>query len=568
MISLFKVHMTDDLTNVNNVLKSGYITEGPKVKQFEKQLEDFIGTNVLTVNSGTSALTLCFRLLLQPDIQCNWPGFDIKKDVVLTTPLTCTASNWSILANNMKLKWVDTNRTTGMISLKDIENKLNEHTKIILFVHWGGVPCDLQKLDVILNNHEHKYGFRPRVIEDCAHAFGAELNDKMIGNHGNLCIFSFQAIKHLTTIDGGCICFPKQFELLYQRAKKLRWFGIDRDNRGVIDGDFRKEEDILEFGYKFHMNDVNAAVGITNLPYVKKLISICQNNARMYLDLLKDVPQVQFMKTPVNCKPSYWLFSMRLLNTDKADFIHFMKSRDIMVSQVHKRNDLHTCVQEFKTSLPQLDLLVKELICIPCGWWITETDVKYIVDCIKQYFIRSSYKTQELNYGDILKTLGFTCSSKNTAIEFGILDAFSTNILAQYFHKVDAYDIFDDFKGNHAKSISQLKVSDNVEIQYGDFFDMKLLEKYKDNSIDLIHIDIANTGEVLAFALEHWGSKLTRDGVLILEGGSDQRDQVEWMLKYQKTPIRPQILSIDTSKWEYTTLGKIPSITIIRRRNA
>ena len=128
-------------------------------------------------------------------------------------------------------------------------------------VHWGGYPCDLDRVKKIQQQAKDMFGIKPVVIEDCAHSFGSEYKGKPLGTHGNICAFSFQAIKHLTSGDGGCVAFPKEDQL--KRFKLLRWYGIDRDDNRK---DFRCESDIAEYGFKMHMNDINATIGIENLP--------------------------------------------------------------------------------------------------------------------------------------------------------------------------------------------------------------------------------------------------------------------------------------------------------------
>ena len=194
-IPLFKVFMAppEQLdAPVLDVLHSGYVTQGPKVEEFEEMLRRFFGNpRVLTLNSATSGLHLALHLLGKRD--GDWPGLIEQVDEVLTCPLTCTASNWPILANRLRIKWVDADPATCMMDLDDLEAKLTPTTKVILLVHWGGTPIDLDRVARIKEVSYEKYGFRPQVIEDCAHAFGAEHKQLKLGNHGNLCVFSLQA---------------------------------------------------------------------------------------------------------------------------------------------------------------------------------------------------------------------------------------------------------------------------------------------------------------------------------------------------------------------------------------
>ena len=378
MLSLFKVFMSEDVIKpITDVLMSGQLTQGAKVEEFEKELKSYIGNPyILTLNNATAGLTLATRLLKNKDETNNWPGFDEKNDLVLTPALTCFATTAAILANNVNIRWLDVDLNTCNIDLVDLKNKLNEKTKIIYLVHWGGNPIDLDKLDEICEEHKSKYGFKPMVVEDCAHSFGAEYNGKKIGNNKNICVFSLQAIKHLTTGDGGFITLPN--EELYERCKLLRWYGINRDKRNYKGKDFRLENDILEYGYKFHMNDINATIGLYNLPHMDELLQKNRENALYFDEHLKNITGIKLMKNNPKSNSAYWLYSIRILNDAKEEFMNKMKEANIMTSQVHNRNDINSCVKEFEEILPNIDILEKELVCIPVGWWLEEKDIEYI----------------------------------------------------------------------------------------------------------------------------------------------------------------------------------------------
>lgn len=390
VIPLFKVYMSKTTKDaVGTVLESGYIGQGPKVDEFEQQLkEKFKNDYVVTTNSATSAEHLAIHLLKKPYVgvqsfggvafsPVNWAGIKDGEEV-LATPLTCTASNFPILANNLKIKWVDIDPKTLNMDLDDLARKITPKTKAIMLVHWGGYPVDLDRVAEIQHKAFQINGFKPAVIEDCAHAFGSYFKGQPIGSHGNICTFSFQAIKHLTTVDGGALVLPH--ENLYNRAKLIRWYGINRETNKK---DFRCEADIPEWGYKFHMNDVNATVGLSNLQEVdENVIKIHKSNAKYYDENLKDVAGVTLLDRDPRMDSSFWIYSM--LVERKQDFMDYMKSCGIIVSQVHERNDIHSCVHEFKTLLPNLDKIAPKLISIPVGWWVTEEDREYIVNCIKK----------------------------------------------------------------------------------------------------------------------------------------------------------------------------------------
>jgi dTDP-4-amino-4,6-dideoxygalactose transaminase len=372
MQSLFKVFMSKEAGDaVSTVLQSGYVAQGEKVECFEKKLSEYFShPYILTLNSATSGLTLALRLL---NLESG--------DEVISTPLTCTATNWPILANGLKIKWADVDTTTCNISISSIREKLSEKTKAIMVMHWGGYPVDLDALKLVQDEAEKRFGFRPPIIEDCAHAFGATFKNKLIGTTGNISVFSLQAIKHLTSGDGGLIFLPTKE--LYERAKRLRWFGIDREARSG-NGDFRLEADIPEWGYKFHMNDINASIGLANLPYVSNNLTLLREIGMQYRQRLSKLhPIVRLLDENPDFNSARWIFTIKIVN--KPEFIAFMKAKNIMTSQVHNRNDKHTCVNESITSLPHLDQLETEIVCIPAGWWLTEDEKEYILASIEEY---------------------------------------------------------------------------------------------------------------------------------------------------------------------------------------
>ena len=159
IIPLFKVFMSEDVIKpLNEVIMSGLITQGKQVEKFEDKLSEYFNnTHLLTLNSATAGLTLALRLLLDADSDDNWPGFNKNTDFVLSPALTCFATNASILSNDCNIKWIDTDNTTANVSIDDIKNKLNEYTKILYIVHWGGYPVDLDLLKELQELHLNKW---------------------------------------------------------------------------------------------------------------------------------------------------------------------------------------------------------------------------------------------------------------------------------------------------------------------------------------------------------------------------------------------------------------------------
>jgi dTDP-4-amino-4,6-dideoxygalactose transaminase len=358
MIPLFKVFMSPEAKEASlEVLSSGYIGQGPKVDEFESQLSNFLNyKHLLTINSCTSALQLALHMVKEQD-----------GDEVLTTPLTCLATPASIFNLKLKPKWVDIDKTTLNLDLNDLKLKLSEKTKIILIVHFGGFPIDYVKLNEILTEFKINYGFYPIIIEDCAHAFGSTYNKQFVGTFGNLSCFSFQSVKTLTTVDGGLLATPPN---LFERAKSLRWFGLNR-SYGT------HNQDVREVGFKYNTNDIAAAIGIGNLSYIKTLLKIQRDNAAYYQSCLGEM----CLPYPAYGQSSYFLFPILVSNRDK--FEEKMKLQGVETGPVHYRNDKHHCFKLFSCELPQMDSLEKQITCLPCGWWVTAQHREHIVKAIK-----------------------------------------------------------------------------------------------------------------------------------------------------------------------------------------
>ncbi len=350
-IPLFRVFMSEEaITESSKTLRSGYISQGSKVDQFETALMNYIGVSPLTVNSCTSALQLAVYL-----------AGGTGGDLVISTPMTCSATNTAIKAMGGQIVWADIQPNTGNIDPQSVNKILERYPKVraIMVVHWGGYPCDLQAL------YELGAHYDVPVIEDAAHAFGATYKNTKIGTHSDYVCFSFQAIKHLTTVDGGALVCKNLED--YQRGKLLRWFGIDRD---APKQDNRIEQDIEEVGWKYHMNDVNATIGIENLKHIDSIISKHQANGRYLDNHLLGIP---------------WIYTLR---TDRRDsFKAYMEAHGIATSQVHSRLDKHTAFQDAlnQDHLPGLEDFSSTQISIPCGHWVTDEDLGYIVETIKTW---------------------------------------------------------------------------------------------------------------------------------------------------------------------------------------
>lgn len=362
MIPLFKVFMSEKIdAPVLKILHSGYIGQGAAVNEFEKALgRRFHNDKILALSAGTHGLHLALRLA---GVGSN--------DEVVTTPLTCTASNWPIMMQGAVPVWSDIKYDFN-IDPKSVEEKITNKTKAILCVHWGGYPCDMEELSVIAKRHNLA------LIEDAAHAYGSSYRDFWVGScfYSDFTMMSFQAIKHLTTVDGGALfCASKAS---YDRGKLLRWYGIDRESPR---SDFRCEQPIAEWGYKYHMNDVCATIGLNNMEATDHNLATTINNANYYNTEMANLDGVKLTQVASDRQSSYWLYTVMVEN--RSEFCHMMGSKGISVSRVHERNDKHPCTSDYCSFLPKLEEVIKKQICLPVGWWVTTEQREYIVECIK-----------------------------------------------------------------------------------------------------------------------------------------------------------------------------------------
>jgi dTDP-4-amino-4,6-dideoxygalactose transaminase len=255
--------------------------------------------------------------------------------------------------------WADVNPRTGLIDADSILSRLTSKTKAIMTVDWGGAPCDFDRIFEV-----YDYNRDIRIIEDAAHAFGSIYKDRPVGDWSDFTCFSFQAIKHLTTVDGGALTTFDIGDL--QQGRLLRWYGIDREANTK---EFRGEVDVVDWGYKFHMNDVNATIGLANLPYMPEIIMRHREHARV---LDEGLNREIYTSTDPDYKhvSAHWLYTTLLPNSDTRElFKQHMTKKGVQVSQVHWRNDRLTTFKPFERhDLPGVDEFSSRMICVPIHW--------------------------------------------------------------------------------------------------------------------------------------------------------------------------------------------------------
>ncbi len=360
MIPLVKSYIASPkemMPAIEETLYSGYIAVGSKVDEFERKFGEYISNPyVVALNSGTAALHIALSLL---NIGSG--------DEVISTAMTAEPTNTAIAMTGAKIVWADVDPYTGLISPNDVEGKITDRTKAIMVVHYAGMVCDMNRL----NELSQKYGIP--VIEDCAHALGSCYRGKRIGYNSLYSCFSFQAIKHMTTVDGGLISFSNGEEI--EEAKKLRFFGLSKKVS-------RLDNDIKKVGFKYGMNNVNATIGLIQMKHIDEIINCHISNGKYFDNVLKNVADVSLISYYNDTQPSYWLYTMFVEHRD--DFCRMMEDRGIMASPLHHRSDTHSAFKESACDLPGLDEFYAHFVHIPCGWWVGHAEREYIVDMIKK----------------------------------------------------------------------------------------------------------------------------------------------------------------------------------------
>jgi len=362
-MKLFSTTLNNDIKGgISVLIDSTLISAGKKVDLFESLLSKQLGLiNPVTVNSGTSALHLA---LVNAGIN--------EGDEVITTAQTFIATGLSILYQKAKPVFVDISYDTGNIDVTKIEEKITNKTKAIMVVHWAGYPCDMDEITSIA----HKYNLI--VIEDAAHAIGATYKGNPIGSISDYTCFSFQSIKHLTTGDGGAVCsLTKENE---RKLKKLRWFGIDRD-LDISDELGERVYNLKTIGYKYHMNDIAATLGIFNLKIFDEKMKRIRNIASIYNKNFSDMDGIDLFNYKNDRSSAYWLYGFHV--KDRISFIKKLRNSGIECSVVHvgiDKNDIFGGVNNELINQRKFD---STQINIPINYDLTDENINYVVETIK-----------------------------------------------------------------------------------------------------------------------------------------------------------------------------------------
>ena len=347
----------EEIKAVKEVLKSGMLAQGQKVKEFEEKIAEYVGVKyAIATSSGTTAL---HTALLAAGIK---PG-----DEVITTPFTFIATANSILYCNAKPVFVDVDEKTFNIDAEKIEEKITGKTKAVLPVHLYGQPADMEKILEICKSHNLL------LIEDAAQALGAEFKGKKVGSFGDCAIFSFYPTKNITTGEGGMVVTND--EKIAERCRKIR-------NHGEYQRYF-----VDSLGYNYRMTDIAAAIGLAQLKKLEKLNKKRIRNAKFLTKHLKDIGEIE---VPFVDKRVKHVFHQYTIKTSRRDELkEFLEKKGIQ-SVVYYPLPIHK--QKFyqdlgyADSLPVAEELSKKVLSLPVHPNLKKEDLKFIVESMREFF--------------------------------------------------------------------------------------------------------------------------------------------------------------------------------------
>nr|WP_142389203.1 DegT/DnrJ/EryC1/StrS family aminotransferase [Bacillus halotolerans] len=362
----------EELETVAETIKSGWISKGPKVIEFEKKLGEYLGAeHVISCNSGTAALHMALLAL----------GVGEGDEVIVPSFTFCSSVN-VILHVGATPVFADICEDDLCIDPEDVRQKLSPRTKAVIAVHFAGYPANLDELSSICKEN----GLY--LIEDAAHALGTRYNGKMIGTHGDAVCFSFYATKNITTGEGGALILKD--EEAAERARLYGWHGITKNawNRYGEKGSWRY--DVLLPGFKYNMTDIQAALGLIQLKRAAEIQEKRTRIAKYYASELTN--QSERAELPLTDIPSYithsWhLFILRVKKRgemERDQFIENMKAKNIGLSVHFIPVHMHPYYSEhFPAKLPVTERIFPEIVSLPLYSQLSKEDCQYIVQSIK-----------------------------------------------------------------------------------------------------------------------------------------------------------------------------------------
>lgn len=365
----------ESIAEVVACLKSGWVTTGPRIEQFEAGLAQYLGApHVISTNAATSAFHLALKAL---NIGAG--------DEVIIPAMTWLSPVSMIVQTGARPIFVDSDPTTFNIDLKAVEAAITSKTKAIVPVHFAGLPVDLDSLIEIADRH----GIQ--IIEDAAHAIGVTYKGRKIGSFKNLIsVFSFQAAKTLSTGEGGCLVVHD--DALAERVRSLRFHGVDRNifDRFAKKGSF--SYDVLEPGFKYNMTDIAASLGIHQLKELETNIKSRQRMAALYDEAFSGWDGVKIQAKPAyeHVTSSYIypvLINQEAHGVSRDTFMSAMKEKNIGTGlhylPVHLYQYYEKTFGYKRGDFPNAEYVGDHIVSIPLFIGMTDQDQQRVISTMK-----------------------------------------------------------------------------------------------------------------------------------------------------------------------------------------
>lgn len=366
-VPLFRVHAPPGMeAGLGEILRSGRITQGAEVAQFEALLRGFLGAEHLcAMSEGSAALTVALY------IAGVRPG-----DEVVVSPLSCLATTMPIANLFAQPVWCDVDPETGMPDAQRIGACISERTRAVLAYHWSGNLADLDAL----RRQTRSRGIK--LVVDASEAFGAEYGGRRIGApEADFTVFSFSAVRHITTGEGAAVVVedPDAFEQL----RRLRRYGIDPESFRLANGDLNPASDIALAGYNFAMNNLCAAMGLAQMAHAEDIVQRHRDNGRFYDAALAGVSGLRRLAQNSAGTSAYWTYSLRAER--RGELMRKLHEHGVGAQRLHLRCDRYGCYAAAvrPDPLPGVEIIDAENLSIPCGWWVGREEREFIAECIR-----------------------------------------------------------------------------------------------------------------------------------------------------------------------------------------
>ena len=361
----------DDLQSVTDVIKSTFVSgDGPECRQFEKELAEYLGVkHALFVNSATSALELAFRVKnFKPGSEVIIPNF------------TYTSSALGPLYNNLKIKLVDVYPDNGSIDVGKIEEAITENTVAIVPVDYGGIPADMNAINVIAKKHDLY------VVHDTAQSIGSEYFGDKVGSIADVSTFSFHGTKNLTTGEGGALVTND--DDIAARVRILREKGTDKYSF-LTDNTTRGYYEYVDIGMSYVQSNINGAMGITQLRKLDKMNQRRQEIAEKYINELQEIVGIDFLRVTEGADHNWHLFGILVPKEAKYWILDALRAEGVM-SNVHytplHRNKYYSQLAKDK-EMPGSMEFFSRLLRLPIYPSLAEYQVDDIIKAVKKIFL-------------------------------------------------------------------------------------------------------------------------------------------------------------------------------------